>query len=162
MNVQLEGCTLAGAWLTASVRQAFYREDPALVAAEVLADPHSAERAAVSRSSSFRVSGVFAETELGWLSRTGVHRIGKRPRSILVRVEVQGHADRTLWRHLANRVDADLQRRSPAYRYLRERGDLHQPRVTPLKPGTRRIEEERRVRELLGAVWMPEVRVVSD
>ena len=35
------------------------------------------------------------------------------------------------------------------------------PRVMVVPAGTRRSEEDRRIRELVGGVWVPEVRVVG-
>jgi hypothetical protein len=163
-DVRLEGCTVAGAWLTASIRQALWREDPALVAAEIGADPLS--RAGVddvnARSASLPLHDAFKETELAWLARTGAHQVKRRhPRSLLVRIELQGHVNRDLPAKLRERVDQNLRRRSPAYAYLRERNELEPPRVVVQPSGTRIAEEHRRTVELLGGVWVPEVRVVE-
>ncbi len=159
-DVRLEGCTVSGAWLTASIRQALGREDPALVAAEIGADPMSLPAGSAMRTGSMRLPDVFRDTELGWMARTGMHRVGSgRPRGLLVRVEVQGYVDTELSRRLSQRIDENLRRRSPAYDYLRERDDLQVPRVIILPAGTRRSEERRRITELLGGVWVPEVRV---
>jgi hypothetical protein len=162
-DVKLEGCTIAGSWLAASVRQALQREDPALVEAEIGPDPASTPmRGASIRTPSLRLDEAFSDTELGGLSRTGMFR-GRfaRPRSLLVRVELQGFVGPDLPRTLARRIDANLRRRSPAYAHLREREELLPPRVVVLPVGARRQAEERRVARLDGAVWAPEVRVVA-
>ncbi len=161
-DVRLEGCTLAGAWLTAAVRQAFLPEDPALVAAEVRADPESASPDAGPSASSMHLPAAFAETELGGAVRpTARPRRGRRPRGLWARVEVQGVADPRLPGALARRVDQDLRRRSPAYDHLRGRGELHPVRVELLEGGSFREQEARRIRRLRGPVWAPEVLVVG-
>lgn len=163
-DVALEGCTVAGAWLTASIRQAFQREDPALVAAEIGPDPRSVPRgvAAMPTAGSMRLPDAFQDTELGTIARTGSHRVERhRPRALLVRVEIQGYVAIELTGLLSQRIDQSLRRRSPAYDYLRGREELLAPRVMVLPAGTRRSEEDRRIRELAGPVWVPEVRVVS-
>ncbi len=164
-DVALEGCTVAGAWLTASIRQAFAREDPALVAAEIGPDPRSVPRGVVALSpttASMRLPDAFKDTELGWMARTGNQRIERhRPRALLVRLEVQGFVAPELTGLLSARIDRSLRRRSAAYDYLRGRDELHPPRVMVLPTGTRRAEEDRRIRELVGGVWVPEVRVVG-
>ncbi|MCA9709202.1 MAG: hypothetical protein KDK70_25380, partial [Myxococcales bacterium] len=163
-DVALEGCTVAGAWLTASIRQAFQREDPALVAAEIGPDPRSVPRGVVAlpTAASMRLPDAFQDTELGWMARTGTQRVERhRPRALLVRVEVQGYVAPELTGLLSQRIDQSLRRRSPAYDYLRERDELLEPRVMVVPAGTRRSEEDRRIRELVGGVWVPEVRVVG-
>lgn len=166
-DVALEGCTVAGAWLTASLRQAFHREDPALVAAEIGPDPRSVPRGIAKiqtgqTGASMRLPDVFQDTELGGLARTGSTRVKRhRPRALLVKVEVQGYVAPELTGFLSQRIDQSLRRRSPAYDYLRGREDLQEPRVMVLPRGTRRSEEDRRIRELVGGVWVPEVRVVG-
>lgn len=163
-DVALEGCTVAGAWLTASIRQAFQREDPALVAAEIGPDPRSVPRGVVSfqTAASMRLPDAFKDTELGWMARTGTQRVERhRPRALLVRIEVQGYVAPELTGLLSTRIDQSLRRRSPAYDYLRQRDELHAPRVMVLPTGTRRSEEDRRIRDLGGGVWVPEVRVVG-
>jgi hypothetical protein len=157
-DVPLEGCTVAGPWLAASVRQAFRREDPALVAAEVAPDPLSLSREA-TRTGSMRLSADFKDTELTWLTRTGAHRVASRPRALLVRAEVQSQATRGFTARLAHRVDASLRRRSPAYAHLREGGELDPPRVLLMPRGSHQALTVRRVRQLQGPVWTPEVRV---
>lgn len=162
-DVALEGCTVAGAWLTASIRQAFYREDPALVAAEIGPDPRSVPRgvAATQTAAHMRLPDAFNDTELGTMARTGAQRIERhRPRALLVRVEVQGYVAPELTGFLSRRIDISLRRHSPAYDYLRQRDELQAPRVMVLPSGTRRAEEDRRIRELVGGVWVPDVRVV--
>ena len=163
-DVRLEGCTIAGAWLTASIRQAFQREDPALVAAEIGPDPRSAPRGVTvfSTATSMRLPDAFQDTELGWMARTGSQRVERhRPRALLVRIEVQGYVTAELTGFLSTRIDQSLRRRSAAYDYLRQREELHAPRVMVLPTGTRRSEEDRRIRDLVGGVWVPEVRVVG-
>ena len=163
-DVRLEGCTVAGSWLTASVRQALSREDPALVFAEIGPDPLSIpEGAAALRTGSAKLPDAFKETELAWLARTGVHRVvRKRPRGLLVRIELQGYAGPDLSLKLAERIDANLRRRSPAYAHLRERDDLSRPRILVARAGTRGRDEERRVATLSGKVRFPDVRVVES
>lgn len=160
-DVRLEGCTVAGAWLTASVRQALWREDPALVQAEISPDPSSIpERPQRRRSSSLRLHEAFSDTELGSLTRTGAFSTKvRRPRAILVRIELQGFVQPELPAKLSARIDQNLRRRSPAYAHLRSRQDLLPPRVQVVSAGTRRREEERRIARLGGPVWVPEVRV---
>lgn len=163
-DVRLEGCTVAGAWLTASIRQALWREDPALVAAEIGTDPLTAGADGVLvRSASLPLHDAFKETELAWLARTGAHEVkGRHPRGLLVRIELQGHVGRELPGKIGERIDQNLRRRSPAYAYLREREELHPPRVIVQRPGSRIAEERRRTADLLGAVWVPDVRVVEE
>lgn len=161
-DVQLEGCTVGGAWLAASMRQALNREDPALVQAEIGADPLSVERAeGEALRPAVRWTEAFADTEYGWMTRSGVHRVVRaRPRRLWARIELQGHVEPKLAGVLAARVDDSLRRRSPAYAHLRERAELLPPRITILEPGTRKREEDARIERLGGRVWLPEVRVV--
>ncbi len=160
-DLKLEGCTLAGAWISASVRQAFRPADPALVAAEVQPDPESFPPGATTRTASMRLPAAFADTEIGFKARLGQGPWRNRnARALLVRVEIQGHLDRSLPARLAGRVDQGLRRRSPAYTYLRERGELHAPRIMIVPPGSYRTEELVRVKKLRGRVWTPEVRVI--
>lgn len=163
MDVKLEGCTVSGAWLSASIRQALTREDPALVTAEIGPDPRSLPRGqAALHSGSMKLPAPFKDTELEWLARTGAHRVErKNPTGLLVRVELQGYVSRALPQRLSERIDASLRRRSAAYAFLRDKGELLPPRVIVLAAGTRRSEEDRRIRELLGPAWVPEVRVVE-
>ena len=108
------------------------------------------------------IHDAFQDTELGWMARTGTQRVERhRPRALLVRVEVQGYVAPELTGLLSQRIDQSLRRRSPAYDYLRERDELLEPRVMVVPAGTRRSEEDRRIRELVGGVWVPEVRVVG-
>lgn len=162
-DVRLEGCTVAGAWMTASIRQALWREDPALVQAEIGPDPMSIPEGARRRSASLlRLHEAFSDTELGALTRTGAFRAKKRlPRAVLVRIELQGFVNVGLPDKLADRIDQNLRRRSPAYAHLRSRNELLPPRVQVVSAGTRRREEERRVTGLGGPVWVPEVRVAG-
>jgi len=163
MDVRLEGCTVSGAWLTASVRQALQREDPALVMAEIGPDPRSVPMgAAAVRSGAMKLPAAFKETELAWLARTGAHRVERKlPRGLLVRIELQGFVSRELPRKLSARIDEGLRSRRPAYAFLRDKGDLLPPRVVVLPAGTKRTEEDRRIRDLLGPVWVPDVRVIE-
>ncbi len=163
-DLALEGCTVAGAWLTASIRQAFYREDPAVVAAEIGPDPRSVPRgvAASQTAAHMRLPDAFNDTELGTMARTGAQRVERhRPRALLVRVEVQGYVAPELTGFLSKRIDISLRRHSPAYDYLRQRDELQPPRVMVQPSGTRRAEEDRRIRDLVGGVWVPDVRVVA-
>lgn len=162
-DIPLEGCTVAGAWLTASVRQALAREDPALVAAEIGADPQSMPRGRTRASSSMRIGEPFGDTELGAASTRPhlVRNFATRPRALLCRVELQGFVRRDLAGKLARRIDDNLRLRSPAYAYLREKDELQPPRVLVLPSGTAATETERRIVELHGAVWQPDVRVVT-
>ena len=163
-DVALEGCTVAGAWLTASLRQAFQREDPALVAAEIGPDPRSMPRgvAAAQTAANMRLPDAFHDTELGTSARTGAQRIERhRPRALLVKVEVQGYVAPELTGFLSRRIDTSLRRHSPAYDWLRQRDELQPPRVMVMPSGTRRAEEDRRIRELVGGVRVPDVRVVG-
>ncbi|MBX7083701.1 MAG: GH3 auxin-responsive promoter family protein [Nannocystaceae bacterium] len=158
-DVALEGCTVAGAWLTASVRQALAREDPALVAAEIGADPQSLDWRPGLESSSSRLGDGFGETEL--TLRTAPRDRPGRPRALLCRIELQGFVRSELARKLAARIDENLRARSPAYAWLRQRDELALPRVIVLPAGTAASEQQRRVTELAGAVWTPDVRVLG-
>ncbi len=160
-DVPLEGCTLAGAWIGAAVRQAFWPEDPALVAAEVRPDPLHASPEQDASSVSMRLAPFFEETELGGAVRSAPRSRTRRPRNLWVRVEVQGVAPADLPRRLAERIDDDLRRRMPAYAYLRERGTLAAPRVELLPPGTYAEEQDRVVRRLWGAAGEPGIRIVA-
>jgi hypothetical protein len=161
-DLGLEGCTVAGAWLTASVRQALSREDPALVFAEIGPDPSSVPSGAAAVRSA-RITDTFSETELGWLTKTGAHRVArKRPRGLLLRIELQGFVGADLAPKLSKRIDASLRLRSPAYAHLRQSGDLSAPRVLVARAGTRTRDEERRVAALAGKVRFGDVRVVED
>ena len=162
-DVALEGCTIAGAWLTASIRQALLREDPALVAAAIGPDPRSVPMGdAAMQTGSMRLPAEFKETELAWLAKTGAHRVQvSRPRGLLVKMELQGFVSRGLTDRLSARIDESLQRRSEKYAYLRQRDELRAPRVIVLSPDTRRSERDRKVRELLGPVADADVRVVG-
>ncbi len=163
-DVRLEGCTVAGSWLTASVRQALHREDPALVFAEIGPDPLSIPMgAAALRTGSAKLPEAFKDTELGWLAKTGMHRVvRKKPKGLLLRIEVQGFVGPELPMKLSSRVDANLRRRSPAYAHLRESDDLQQPRVLVVPAGTQFKDEARRIAALGPNVGLPEVRVVES
>lgn len=154
-DVALEGVTMAGAWLTAAVRQAFLPEDPALVAAEIAADPNAFDPDA--RNSRMGLD-PFADTELG-ASRAGARRGGPKPRSIVIRLEVQGQSVANFPTAVSTRVDADLRRRSAAYAWLRDRDELWEPRVVIARGGTARSGREDRIRSLWGPVARPVVRV---
>lgn len=151
-DAALEGVTIPGAWLTASVRQAFLPEDPALVAADITADPDAVD---VSARASRTGIDPFADTELG-ASRVHVPRGGPKPRSLVIRLEVQGQAAPSFPLHVSARIDADLRRRSAAYEWLRARDELWEPRVVIARPGTARLSRERRIR----ALWAPVARPV--
>jgi hypothetical protein len=166
-DVALEGCTVAGAWLTASVRQSLAREDPALVDAEIGADPQSLPRSVprggARASSALRIGEPFGETELGAATtRTNLQRseLGGRPRALLCRLELQGFVRRDLAGRLARRIDESLRLHSPAYAHLRERNELRPPRVLVVPSGTAAHAREHRIVELDAAVWQPDVRVV--
>jgi hypothetical protein len=154
-DAALEGVTVPGAWLTASVRQAFLPEDPALVAAEIAADPDAVDASARASRPGY---DPFADTELG-ASRVATRRKGPKPRSLVVRLEVQGQASGSFSVQIADRIDLDLRRRSAAYDWLRERDELWEPRVVIAKPGTARRSRERRVRALWGPVARPVVQM---
>lgn len=158
IDVEVEGMTLPGAWLTASVRQAFLPEDPALVAGVLGPDPESVPTDIASTG--LRAPGdPFAETELG--TRAGFRRRpGPRPRGLAVRLEVQAAVDPGFTARIGQRIDADLQRRSPAYAYLRTQGQLRPPRILVAPPGTARVARDQRIASLSGRVDVPIVRVV--
>lgn len=159
-DVALEGCTVAGAWLTAAVRQSLAREDPALVDAEIVADAASLPRARTS--SSMRIGEPFGDTELGAATtRTNLQRkeLGGRPRALLCRLELQGFVRRDLAGKLAKRIDDSLRARSPAYAHLREKSELSPPRVLVVPSGHAAAERERRTLSLHDPVWRPDVRV---
>jgi hypothetical protein len=151
-DAALEGVTMPGAWLTASVRQAFLPEDPALVAGEIAADPDAVD--ATSRGSRTGLD-PFSDTELG-ASRVGALRGGPKPRSLVVRLEVQGATAPSFPVQISTRIDADLRRRSAAYDWLRTRDELWEPRVVIARPGTARKNRERRI----CALWDPVARPV--
>lgn len=153
----LEGITMAGAWLTASVRQAFLPEDPALVAADIAPDPDAID---VGGRASRTGLDPFADTELG-ASRAGSRRRGPKPRSLAIRLEVQGQVASNFPTQISDRIDRDLRRRSAAYAWLRERDELWEPRVVIARPGTARTERERQLRRLSGAVARPVVRLLG-
>lgn len=158
-DVRLEGVTLAGAWLTASVRQAFRPEDPALVVGEIVPGG-GASSTAPGRRSEVHVD-TFADTELG-ASRVGARDRGPKPRALSVRVEVQGQTDVAFANRLAQRIDVDLRGRSAAYHWLRERNELQQVSVEVVEPGTARRARERRIRALVGPVEQPTLRVRTN
>jgi hypothetical protein len=156
-DAALEGVTLAGAWLTASVRQAFLPEDPALVAADIAADPDALD--ASGRASRTGLD-PFTDTELG-ASRAGSHHDGPKPRALVIRLEVQGHYAPDFSMRIAERVDQALRRRSAAYEWLRGRDELWEPRIVIARPGTARSERERQLRSLWGPVARPVVRMAK-
>jgi len=163
-DVALEGCTVAGSWLTASVRQALSREDPALVGAEIGPDPQSgSSRAGRRPTTSLRLADAFGETELdAGGTKTGMKRVElRRPRALLCRIELQGFVRRDLAARLSERIDESLRRRSPAYAWLREKDELDPPRVVVQPAGARAADQEARLLALHGPVWLPEVRVVG-
>jgi hypothetical protein len=154
-DAALEGVTLAGAWMTASVRQAFLPEDPALVAADIAADPDALD--ASGRASRTGLD-PFVDTELG-ASRAGSRRKGPKPRALVIRLEVQGQTTPGFTMQIADRVDLALRRRCAAYEWLRGRDELWEPRVVIARAGTARSERERRLRALWGPVGRPVVRM---
>lgn len=155
-DATLEGVTMPGAWLTASVRQAFLPEDPALVAGEIAADPDAVD--ATGRGSRTGLD-PFSDTELG-ASRVGVLRGGPKPRALVIRLEVQGQTAPSFPVQISARIDADLRRRSAAYEWLRARDELWEPRVVIAKPGTARKNRERRICALWDPVARPVVQMV--
>jgi hypothetical protein len=158
-DVRLEGVTLAGSWLTAAVRQAFRPEDPALVAAEIGPDPGAVpegDRETYSRS----MMDPFADTELG-ASRHRARRSRRGPRALFVRVELQGESDLGITARLSSRIDQALWERSAAYAYLRDNGELWDPRVMVADPGTARRGREARLFARAHRVEVPSVRVVA-
>ncbi len=166
-DATLEGVTMPGAWLTASVRQAFLPEDPALVAAEIAADPDAvdvtsrpggAEKGVKTGRGSRTGLDPFSDTELG-ASRVGVMRGGPKPRSLVVRLEVQGQAAVNFPVQISTRIDDDLRRRSAAYDWLRTRDELWEPRVVIARPGTARKNRERRICALWDVVARPVVQM---
>jgi hypothetical protein len=163
-DVRLEGCTVAGSWLTASVRQSLAREDPALVQAEIGPDPLSVPSAeAAVRTASVKLHEAFADTELGGLrpGTGGYRNRRRRPRSLLCRIELQGYVNTDLPKKLSERIDTSLRQRSAAYDHLRERAELQAPRVLVVPAGSKRKDEQRRIEKLEGAVRVPDVRVVA-
>jgi hypothetical protein len=158
-DVALEGYTVPGAWLTACVRQAFRREDPALVAAAIGPDAGSVPVAAAG-GGSLHVPEAFADTELD-ASVRGARPAAARPHGLRVRVELQGQPPARFAEQLGQRIDLDLQRRAPAYAHLRGRGELERVRVTIVEAGTWARDAERRVRRFYGAVGRPDVRVTG-
>jgi hypothetical protein len=162
-DVALEGCTVGGSWLTASVRQALSREDPALVGAEIGPDPASAPRGARRATTTLRLGDAFGETELeaGGTKTKMLRDAVRRPKALLCRIELQGYVRRDLPARLSARIDDSLRRRSPAYAWLREKGELDPPRVLVQPAGARATDQQARIVALHGPVWMPEIRIVG-
>jgi hypothetical protein len=152
----LEGVRLEGAALTAALRQAFEREDPALVAAEIggAARPDATDLASRSPVD----SGFFGATELGAL---GPARAGRRPLGLELRVEVQGRSRADFAGRLAARFDAILRRRSPAYDYLRTRRELFEPLVLIVAGGSERRARQDRASRFRGTVARQQIRVAN-
>lgn len=150
-DLQLDGVTLPGAWVTAAVRQAFRPEDPALVDAR--AQPLAG---AAGRATAGRTQDVFAGTELAGQARRGA-RIA-RPRGFTVLVEVQGQPDTRFADQLARRIDDALRKRSAPYAYLRGRGELLAAKVEVRPEGSARKRRLERIRRLRGGVEQPAVR----
>jgi hypothetical protein len=155
--VALEGVTLAGSWLTASVRQAFHPEDPALICADVGPDPDAVSRPGVVSTQIRR--DPFAETELAQ-SRLSP-RSRRKSRGLVLRVETQGRGGPRFAATISARVDADLRDRSQAYAFLRGDGQLLAPRVVESRSGDALARREQRLIALRGAVEVPVVRVTS-
>ncbi|MCA9716794.1 MAG: GH3 auxin-responsive promoter family protein, partial [Myxococcales bacterium] len=163
IDIALEGVSLLGTWMTASVRQAFRPEDPALVAATIGPDLTTINVGGDAGGRRRRRGGPgdpFADTELGG-ANAQEQRAAPRPRRLLVQVEVQGDSRIGLEGHLIRSVDSDLCRRSPAYAHLRSRSELLPPAVTIVEPGTYHAARVRRIRSLRGRVGAPVVRVVD-
>lgn len=162
-DLRLYGCTVAGAWLTASVRQCLQREDPALVDAEIGLDPRA--RARRLRRLRLRYRSVpspdyFVDTEAEALANVELE--SQRPRGLLLRIELHGHVQNRLLGQLATRLDRSLRRRSPAYDHLRAQKELRPPRVLMTSAGTAFAKEQERIAGLDGPVQLPIVRVVRD
>lgn len=151
----LEGVRLPGAILTAALRQAFEREDPALVAAEIGGADARRKPSASSRAAD---SGFFDGTELGNLGPT---RAGKRPLGLELRVEVQGRSREDFPSRLAARFDTIVRRRSPAYDYLRERRELEAPAVLIVAGGSELRARKLRASRFRGTVARPQIRIAS-
>lgn len=153
----LEGVRMPGATLTAALRQAFDREDPALVAAEIggaLRPDPGLDLSARSPTD----SGFFGATELGSLD---LARRGRRPLGLELRVEVQGTSRGDFAARLAARYDSILRRRSAAYDYLRTRRELFEPTVLIVAGGTERRARSRRASNFRGTVARPQIRVAD-
>ncbi len=157
-DLPLEGVTLRGDWLTAALRQAFEPEDPALVAAVL----RGVERSAAESARGQRPDSLFGDTELGTVDSAGHGRARARARAIVARVEVRGSAREGFELRLAERFDARLQRLSPAYAFLRERGELEIARVERNESGADRASMWSRASALQGAVARPLIRVQTQ
>ena len=153
----LEGVRLPGATLTASLRQAFEREDPALVAAEIGGAARSTSGQALDQLSPTD-SGFFGGTELGALHPS---RQGLRPLGLELRVELQGRSRDDFSGRLALRYDEILRSRSPAYDYLRSGGELVSPVVLIVAGGSERRARSQRASSFRGTVARPQIRVAG-
>lgn len=158
-DLRVEGTTLAGARLTAAVRQAFQPEDPALVSAwiSVRHSDRSSVTAHESDGRDLTSATFFEDTELG--RPVPGPRLGRRADTVTVRVEVQGVAPPRLPRDLSYRVDRDLRRRSAPYAHLRDGGVLQAPEVRICAPGTTQAEQIERELALDGPVRGAAIRV---
>ena len=116
-DVPLEGVTLAGAHVTAAVRQAFRPEDPALVGGKIFVGlrvkPHDR----------------LEDPALGTADDVALTRRGRRAGALEIEVEVQGFASPRFLRMLSDRIDRDLRRRSAEYQALRDARRLRRPEV---------------------------------
>lgn len=157
-DLRVEGTTLAGARLTAAVRQAFQPEDPALVGAWVSVRRAEKSKVAEQRSAQRVGAGeIFDDTELGRPTRGS--RAGRRADTVTVRMEVQGVPPARLPRELSSRIDRDLRRRSAPYAHLRDNGVLHLPEVRICPSGTTQAEQIERELALDGPVRGAVIRV---
>jgi hypothetical protein len=157
-DLRVEGTTLAGARLTAAVRQAFQPEDPALVGAWI--SVRHADKPNLSKDGSRRqqtAGQVFEDTELGRAATT--RRVGRRADTVTVRMEVQGVAQPRLPRELSARIDRDLRRRSAPYAHLRDNGVLYSPEVRICPSETTQHEQIERELALDGPVRGAVIRV---
>jgi len=157
-DLRVEGTTLAGARLTAAVRQAFQPEDPALVGAWI--SVRHADKPNLSKDGSRRqqtAGQVFEDTELGRAATT--RRVGRRADTVTVRMEVQGVAQPRLSRELSARIDRDLRRRSAPYAHLRDNGVLYSPEVRICPSETTQHEQIERELALDGPVRGAVIRV---
>ena len=116
-DVPLEGVTLAGAHVTAAVRQAFRPEDPALVGGKIFVGlgvtPHERPE----------------DSALEAADDVAFSRRGRRAGALEIEVEVQGFASPRFLRMLSDRIDRDLRRRSAEYQALRDARGLRRPEV---------------------------------
>lgn len=120
-DVPLEGVTLAGAHVTAAVRQAFRPEDPALVGGKIFVG--------VRRDAGDDTGDRLEARSPGVAPDEGISRRGRRAGALEIEVEVQGFASPRFIRMLSDRIDRDLRHRSAEYQALREARGLRRPQV---------------------------------